>query len=482
MNKTTFDASMLAFALDRTMAEPLQVQLAGHLRRLILTGRVGPGARLPSSRALAGELSVSRVTIVAAMEQLISEGYAESRRGSGLFVSGDLPDNLLQVGHISPSPGLSPAAPMADPLPVRPFQAGAPDPALFPHRDWARLLDTIWRRPEPALLANADPLGWAPLRIAIAAHLDLWRGIACSPQQVIITSGAVEAINLLARAMFRSGDRVLIEEPGYRAMRRALELNGLQCRPVPVDTQGFKTGALSDTEYPVKGVAVTPSRHYPLGATMPLSRRLELLDWARRTGGIVIEDDFDSEYRYQGRPLPALMSLDEDDCVVYIGSFSKVLSSSLRLGFMVVPETMLVAVSQLLAETGSSAALTAQPVLARFMQDGGFAAHIRRMRRIYARRQAKLISSAATYLDGLLELRPVAAGMHLVAELAPALAERLDDADIAAQAAGDAITLQPLSSFYADTPLKQGLIMGFAGFDEAAIEAGAERLGRVLRR
>ncbi len=477
MNKTTFDASMLAFALDRTMAEPLQVQLAGHLRRLILTGRVGPGARLPSSRVLADELSVSRVTIVAAMEQLISEGYAESRRGSGLYVSGDLPENLLQVGNVGPPPSAS----MAMPVPVRPFQAGAPDTALFPHRDWARLLDTIWRRPEPALLANADPLGWAPLRAAIAEHLNLWRGIACSPHQVIVTSGAVEAINLLARTVFRSGDRVLIEEPGYRAMRRALELNGLQCQPVPVDAHGFDTTSLTSGATPAKGVAVTPSRHYPLGATLPLSRRLELLDWARRTGGIVIEDDFDSEYRYQGRPLPALMSLDDDDCVVYVGSFSKVLSSSLRIGFMVAPETMLAGISRLLAETGTSAALIAQPVLARFMADGGFAAHIRRMRRIYARRQTKLLAAAAAHLDGLLDVRPAAAGMHLVAELAPALAARMNDASIAARAAGAALTVQPLSSFYAGVPLRQGLIMGFAGFEEAAIEAGAERLGHVLR-
>lgn len=482
MNKTTFDASMLAFALDRTMAEPLQVQLAGHLRRLILTGRVGPGARLPSSRVLADELSVSRVTIVAAMEQLISEGYAESRRGSGLYVSGDLPENLLQVGYDGPPPELPHQAAMAIPVPVRPFQAGAPDPALFPHHDWARLLDAIWRRPEPALLANADPLGWAPLRAAIAEHLGLWRGIACSPHQVIVTSGAVEAINLLARTVFQSGDRILIEEPGYRAMRRALELNGMRCLPVPVDAQGFDSTSLTSAATPATGVVVTPSRHYPLGATLPLSRRLELLDWARRTGGIVIEDDFDSEYRYQGRPLPALMSLDDDDCVVYIGSFSKVLSSSLRLGFMVVPDTMLAGVAGLMAETGTSAALIAQPVLARFMADGGFAAHIRRMRRIYARRQSKLLTVAAAHLDGLLDMKPAAAGMHLVAELTPALAARMNDASIAARAAGSAITVQPLSSFYVGDPLRQGLVMGFAGFKEAEIEAGAERLGRLLRR
>lgn len=481
MNKTIFDASMLAFALDRTMAEPLQVQLAGHLRRLILTGRAGPGARLPSSRVLADELSVSRVTIVAAMEQLISEGYAESRRGSGLYVSGDLPENLLQVALVGAPPASPPPTSMAMPVPVRPFQAGAPDPALFPHREWARLLDTIWRRPEPALLANADPLGWAPLRAAIAEHLNLWRGIACGPHQVIVTSGAVEAINLLARTVFRSGDRVLIEEPGYRAMRRALELNGLQCQPVPVDAHGFDTTSLTGGANSAMGAVVTPSRHYPLGATLPLSRRLELLDWARRTGGIVIEDDFDSEYRYRGRPLPALMSLDDDDCVVYIGSFSKVLSSSLRLGFMVVPDKMLAGVAGLMAETGTSAALIAQPVLARFMADGGFAAHIRRMRRIYARRQSKLLAVAAAYLDGLLDMKPAAAGMHLIAELTPALAARMNDASIAARAAGSAITVQPLSSFYAGNPLRQGLVMGFAGFDEAEIEAGAERLGRVLR-
>lgn len=494
MNKTTSDAALLALSLERGGPEPLHVQLVQHLRRLILAGRLDPGMKLPSSRALAEELSVSRVTVVAAMDQLISEGYAEGRRGAGVFVSADLPEHVLQ----SPGAGAWPApadAPLAGPAPVRPFQVAAPDLTLFPHRAWARLLDRVWRAPAPALLANADPLGWAPLREAIAEHLGLWRGITCAPRQVVITSGAVEAIDLLARTAFRPGDGVLIEEPGYGVLRRALSRNGLACHPVAVDEQGFDI-ARGETQAPAaRGVVVTASRHYPLGVTLPLARRLELLDWARRRGGLIIEDDYDSEYRYQGRPLPALMSLDAgglhaggldaggfDDGgrVAYLGSFSKVLAPSLRLGFLVVPGAMAPAVGAAMADTGPRASLLAQPALARFMADGSFAAHIRRMRRIYARRQRALVAALQARLGGLLEVAPAPAGMHLVAGLAPALARRMDDAEAAARAAGAGVTVQPLSSYFAGPPLRQGLILGYAGFDEMAMTAGLDRLKRAL--
>ena len=479
MDKSTSDAAVLSIALDRSSGEPLQVQLSEQLRRLILAGTFRRGAKLPSSRSLAADLAVSRVTVVAAMEQLVSEGYADPRRGSGLYVPAELPDHVLQ--RSAPEPTTARCAPAEPPHPIRPFQTGAPDPMLFPHRHWARLLDQTWRSPEPALLSNADPLGWAPLREQIADHLRLWRGIACSPGQIVITSGAVEAVSLLARAAFAPGDRVFVEDPGYRTLWHALALNGLVPAPVRVDHLGFDVAAAVADERAGAGVVVTPSRHYPLGVTLPLSRRLALLNWAQRTGGLVIEDDYDSEYRYHGRPLPALMSLDDSNRVVYIGSFSKVLASSLRLGFLVVPVPMIGQVVSAVKQTGPSASLVPQPVLARFMAEGDFAAHIRRTRRIYARRQAALIADLEAHFADLLDFEPAPAGMHLVADLKPALQRRATDAEIVERAGQAGLSVASLSSYFAGQSRAQGLVLGYAGFDEPAIEDGVRRLEAVLQ-
>ncbi len=479
MNKTTSDAALLALTLDRTAGEPLHMQLAQGLRERILTGRISPGARLPSSRLLAEELAVSRVTVVTAMDQLISEGYAEGRHGAGVFVAADLPEEVLQA-----APAAGPAVsdePLPPPMPMRPFRPAAPDLNLFPHADWAKLLERVWRDPEPALLADADPLGWAPLRRAIAGHLNQWRGITCSPHQVIITSGAAEALDLLARAVLKAGDPVYIEEPGYRILRRALALAGLHPVPVPVDDSGFDVAAGETAEPDARAAVVTPSRQYPLGMTMPLARRLELIGWARRTGGLIVEDDYDSEYRYQGQPLPAMMSLEgAGDRVIYLGSFSKVMWPSLRIGFMAVPRGLVEAIGDVLAASAPRASLVAQPALARFMADGSFAAHIRRMRRVYARRQTALLRAIDRHLAALLFADPAPAGMHLIARFTPELAARMSDAEASARAEAAGITAVALSSFFAGAAPEQGLVLGYAGFDEAAIDVAAKRMAEVL--
>ena len=334
--QTTSDAALLGLALDRGAVEPLHAQLAQGLRERILAGRIAPAAKLPSSRQFAAELGVSRVTVVTAIDQLVSEGYAEGRHGSGMYVSADLPEEVLQAQPAAPDIVLD--EPLPAPPAMQPFQPAAPDLDLFPHADWAKLMERVWRAPEQGLLANADPMGWAPLRRAIARHLNQWRGISCSPHQIIVTSGAAEAIDLLARTVFDGGDRVFVEEPGYRILRRSLALAGLEPVPVAIDENGFSIELAESQVGDARAAVVTPSRQYPLGVTMPLARRLELIGWARRTGGLIIEDDYDSEYRYQGRPLPAMMSLEEGaDMVVYIGSFSKVMWPSLRIGFMAVP-------------------------------------------------------------------------------------------------------------------------------------------------
>ncbi len=480
MKQSSSDAALLALTLDREADEPLHVQLTQGLRERILSGRIAPGAKLPSSRQFAAELGVSRVTIVSAIDQLVSEGYAEGRHGSGVYVNADLPEEVLQAAPVKSEITLDEPLPGSEPM--RPFQPAAPDLELFPHTEWAKLMERIWRAPERRLLANADPLGWGPLRVAIARHLNQWRGINCSPRQIIVTSGAAEAIDLLARGTLRGGDRVYMEDPGYRVLRRALMLAGLSPVPVPVDHNGFNVARATATDPGARAAVVTPSRHYPLGMTMPLARRLELIGWARQHDGLVIEDDYDSEYRYQGRPLPAMMSLEEGaDRVIYIGSFSKVMWPSLRLGFMAVPGRLVDDLTEVVSASGPRASLVAQPVLTRFLEDGSLAAHIRRMRRIYAHRQQVLLAAAAHHLEGLLDIAPAPAGMHLIAGLSPAIAARMDDCEASGRAANAGITAFPLSAYYAGSSPRQGLVLGYAGFKDEAIEAAVETLSSVLR-
>ena len=467
--QTNLQAALLALSLDRGGAQPLHAQLTEALRRLILIGQAGPGARLPASRQLAQDLSVSRQTALTALDQLIAEGYLETRPGAGTFVARDLP-------HLVPPSAPDPAGPAPEgPRRLRPFEPGIPDMALFPHAAWARHLDRAWRRPEPALLDRPDPLGWPPLRAAIAAHLAAWRGIACAAGQVVITSGAVETFELLARAAFRPGEAVLTEEPGYAPMRRALLRAGLQTLPMPVDHDG----ALLPEASAARGAIVTPSRHHPTGATMPLPRRLALLDWAQRSRAWVIEDDYDSEFRYTGAPLPALASLAAER-VIYVGSFSKLLSPALRLGYFVAPPALLAPVRAALAETGPRASLVPQPALARFMASGEFATHLRRMRRIYGQRQGALRAALARQLPNHLTAPPDASGMHLLCGIGPAL-RGMPDTEIAARAAEAGLNLRPLSAYWPGGAGPQGLILGYAGFAPEVLEDAVARLARALK-
>ena len=480
MSKSTLNAAILSISLDRDLAEPLHGQLAGYLRKLILERRVGSGERLPSSRSLADELSVSRVTVTTAFDQLISEGYVEGRHGSGMYVAADLPDYKLSVDQGKSTPTNTDN--LVAPEPVRPFETAVPDYENFPHREWARLLDQTWRAPEAALLAKPAPFGWGPLRQAIASHLNDWRGITCSPSQIVITSGLVEAIELISKAALATNGTILVEEPGHHILRKAFELRGHECEPIRVDGNGFNVQKAISEVTRAAAVAVTPSRQFPLGMTLPLARRLKLLDWAKRNNSVIIEDDFDSEYRYAGQPLPALMGLDDQERVIYVGSFSKVMLPTLRLGFVVFPDRLIEKAAKAISETGPRASLLAQPVLARFIETGAFATHIRRMRRLYARRQKVLISALEGEVADLLDVEPASGGMHIIANFTAKLAKRMTDADLSAHANAVGVTAQALSFYYSRKPAQQGLVLGYAGFDETAIEIAVERLGRLVRR
>jgi len=468
IKQANFHAALLAVVLDRSGAEPLHVQLTTALRRMILNGQAHPGQRLPASRQLTADLSVSRSTVLTALDQLTAEGYLTGRRGSGTFVADSLP-------HLSPPVALETKGVRArGSVAVVPFHPSAPDMRAFPHAAWARHLEAVWREPEPGLVQVADPLGWPPLREAIAAHLRAWRGISSAAGQVVITSGAAESFALIAQ-LLPVGSEVHIEDPSFATMRRQVECAGLICRAQAVDGDGFDPSRAGRAAAAI----VTPSRHFPLGMTMPVARRLALLEWAREFDALIVEDDYDSEFRYSGQPLPALTSLDREGRTIYAGSFSKLLSPALRLGYLVVPARLLDAVTSALEVTGSQASLIPQPALARFMESGEFAIHLRRMRRLYGRRRKALAELIGDRLEGWLipDIEP--SGMHLVCGLGPELAH-LSDREVAARANAVGVDVRAVPDYCAGAPTSHGVILGYAGFTEDELARAVELLASVL--
>lgn len=471
MNRPLLGTSASEIGIDRHDREPLQSQIARQIRALVLDGRLKPQAKLPSTRALAEELDVARATIVEAYEQLLGEGYLETRSGSGTRVAAELPEALL-----TSAPARQPAAQATHRAvkrqPARPFRSGLVDWENFPHDDWGRLLGRFWRNPPVTLLEHNDPFGWMALRQAIARHLFEWRGISCSAEQVIVTAGGLDAFDLIGRAVLAEGDEVWIEEPGYPTARRVFSLGGVSVVPVPVDGEGLVVMRGREKAGNARAAFVTPARQYPMGVTMPLARRLELLDWAAEADAIVIEDDYDSEYRYVGRPLPALMSLDKRARVIYSGSFSKVFSPIIRLGYIVVPRALLERFREERLSHGAPPSLMAQPALAEFMTSGEFAIHIRRMRRIYATRREVLIASLEPGDGRLYQIDASPAGLMLLLHLP----QGVSDEAIVARLAGVGIEAQSLSSHFAGRKRAQGLLLSFAGFTEDELKKAAARL------
>lgn len=500
----------------------LHRQLYDRVRELVLGGGLAPGARLPSSRGLARELGCARNTVVAAYDQLLSEGYLEGRHGSGTYVSRVLPEERLAAPR-PPTPrppagvpraaagaetrslsvrgralaALRPGPPRPEARePVRAFTPGIPELDAFPFELWGRLLGRTWRRPPAARALHGDPAGFRPLRAAIARYLCGVRALRCDWTQVIVTSGAQQGLDLAARLLLDPGEAVWIEEPGYPGLRGPLLAAQAELVPLPVDRDGISVAAGRRRAPAARLAVVTPSHQYPLGATMSLARRLALLDWARGSGAWIVEDDYDSEFRYAGRPLAALQGLDADRAgetgagggrVIYLGTFSKIMFPSLRLGYLVVTPDLVAPFAQARAALDDHPSAVAQPALAEFFEAGHFAAHVRRMRLLYGARRECLLAAAERHLGGLLELAPDAAGLHLVARPTPELAARMDDTEAAARAAAAGLATPALSSYHLDRRCggsgapEQGLLLGYAAVTEPEIEAGIETLARALR-
>src|SRR5580658_6095756 len=391
----------------RPKTAPAYRWLYASLRAAILEGRLHPATRLPATRDLACQYRLSRGTIVSAIEQLKSEGYVEARTGSGTYVSNTLPDDLLQV-RSNATPPLPQAEmkprnfstyakrvrlfPSFAPRPSRAFRPNLPALDLFPTTLWAQVAARRLRKVSTNFLLGCEPLGYVPLRRAVADYLSSSRGVNCTADQVAIVSGAQEAFDLVARLFLNPGDRVCMENPGYIGAATVFESLGATILHVPLDEEGMKLR--ETTLRNARLVYVTPGHQFPLGITMSLSRRLQLLETARKSGALILEDDYDSEFRYSGRPVPALQGLDRHGIVLFTGSFSKVLFPSLRLGYLVLPSDLADGVSATLSSTRRHAPLMDQAVLCDFITMGHFGRHRRRTRQIYAERLNVLLQSA----------------------------------------------------------------------------------------
>ena len=446
MARSTVAGVLIPLGLDRAERAPLHRQLYGQLRDMILAGRVAPAERLPSTRELARELGVGRNTILAAFDQLLAEGFLEARVGAGTFVARDLPALAAPVRRRAPtgagaSPrvgrasahGLALGATMARAGPVhRAFVPSLPALDAFPHALWARLLTRSWRGRAADLPIGEEAVDHPALSAAIAAYLGTARAVRAAAGQVLLVGGSQQAIGLAARVLLRPGDQALVEDPGYPGARGALLGADARLVPVPVDDEGLDIERGEGKAPGARLACVTPSHQFPLGAIMSLARRLSLLEWARRRRAWIVEDDYDSEFRYRGRPLAALQGLDESGRVIYVGSFSKTMFPALRLAYLVVPADLVATFRRVRAALGYAASCVAQPAVARFLAEGHLSAHVRRVRQLYLDRQRALVGAAEHHLAGLATVRASDAGMHLVARFGPRLALRLDDRSAAA--------------------------------------------------
>lgn len=456
-------------AFARQAGMPLYRQLHDRIRDAILSGELRPGAKLPSSRVLAAQLPASRTIVQLAYDMLVAEGYLIGRGAKGTIVA---PLASTALGPpVRPAPGAGSNHP-APRRAIQPFQLGLPALDLFPRKLWSRHAARVTRQLGAAEMHFQGPLGLERLRRAVAGYLAVARGVACTAEQVLITAGFQGALAIAAATLLRPGDRVWVEDPGYRPARRVLALLGAQLVPVPVDAEGLEVEVARARAADARMAVITPSHQFPTGVALSLARRSALLQWAREAGAWVIEDDYDSEFRYQGRPLPALQGLDPDGRVLYVGSFSKVLFPALRLGYLVAPATLVEDLAKTRRLLDGHPPMLDQMTVAAFIEDGDFTRHIMAMRALYAERRMALAAALEDVLGDLVRLELTAGGMHLLAHLPPGYrdAEVVERATRAGQAAW------PLSLMAIRRDAEQGLLLGFTGLPAELARSEVEML------
>jgi GntR family transcriptional regulator/MocR family aminotransferase len=447
------------------------------LRAAILDGRLRSGDRLPPTRELAARLSVSRTTVMEAYDRLLSEGFTESHVGSGTRVSTDL--LLTPAPPASPTGALRPREVWASIRVLRvhdqfvefDFTAGIPDTRLFPFGTWRRLQGREWRRSAPGIRGYGEPAGVPMLREAIAAHIAVARGVRCRPDDVIVTNGTQQGLDIVARALLGPGDHVVVEDPGYGPPRRLFASLGFRVTGVRVDAEGLVVDEIPDD---ARLVFVAPSHQFPLGTSMSLRRRIALISWAEGHDAAILEDDYDTEFRFAGRPIEPLQLLDRTGRVIYVGTFSKTLLPTLRVGFVVVPQSIRQAVEAAKFHADSHTSVPIQRTLAAFIEDGSFARHVRRMRSVYRERHDRITTFLRSQLADELEVLPASAGVHVAA-----LAKRHSVDGIAAvaeRARERGVAIEELAEFAVGDNKRSGLLIGYGLIATEHIDEGLHRL------
>lgn len=474
-------------ALDRHGDLPLHRQLSDWFRHAIIDGRLQPGQRVPSTRVLAKELKISRLPVLSAYEQLFAEGYLETFVGAGTCVAQSIHGGAA-VKPAAPAPKPSEtsstlrrfsriALDMQEPTPPwlanqGAFRVGLPALDHFPREIWAKLVNRHVRQMPSIQMTYDEPVGYGPFREAIAHYLATVRGVRCDASQILITTGSQQGLLICALALLEPGMRVWMEEPGYPGARQALQVAGAHIVPVPVDEEGLVVAEGIRRSRQARAAYISPSHQFPLGVTMSATRRIQLLNWAARSGAWIIEDDYDSEYRLAGRPIASLQGLDNDARVIYVGTFSKVVFPALRLGYIVVPHDAMPAFESVRNAMDTFSSTLYQLVMNDFIREGHFARHIRRMRSIYMERRAALLEAIDMHLADRLDVIGAEAGMQLVALLPPGT----DDVAISRAAAKVGVSVRPLSMCYAEPPERGGLIFGYGGASVREIREAVRKL------
>ncbi|WP_234890453.1 MULTISPECIES: PLP-dependent aminotransferase family protein [Sinorhizobium] len=472
-----------AFSIDRASREPIQQQIYTALRDLILRGVLTPGLKLPSSRELSRNILVSRNTVVRAYEQLNSEGYVETRHGAKTYVANIPPPSSPAVRHdISKMAGrVSRFAHAFDPEKRISFSSdrsalrpSTPDVAVFPFTTWNRLFGRYLLHPNVDLFNYNYDLGYPPLQAAIARYIQAYRGVVCEPEQVVVTNGAQAALDLLSRMLLKDGDVVWMEEPGYVNARLVFSAAGADIEPLNVTEEGW--GLQNVPEGNIQLIYTTPSCQHPLGLSMRVEQRLRLLDIANRKAAWIIEDDFDSEYRLFGRSIPAMQGNDKFGLTIYVGTFAKTLFPAIRVGFMVVPQSICEQVKRAALYCGQQVSLPLQATLSDFIMNGHFASHLRRTRRLYAERREAFLKLGHKYLNEWME--PFEADVGI--QIAFRFKRPLDDVAIASKANDMKLNVVPLSRYYYREPIR-GLLLGYAAIDERAMQSHLALLAEVIK-
>ena len=473
----------LSFNLDSEQEVPLYLQLYQQLKMYILTVQVAAGTRLPATRKFAAHLGVARVTVAQAYQLLEKEGFVESRQGAGTFVTAVSPISeteqpfrptlspwgvrmlALEKGHHHPTTQRSEID----------FGFGRSFPHIFPYDIWRRLLARYLSTDDVMLSRYGSVAGFYPLRVALADYLAEWRGVRCTPEQIVVVNGAQQAIDLLARLLLAAGDEVLVETPGYIDAFDLFRVHGAQLRPLPVDQFGFPVQSIPE-DCAAKLAFVTPSNQFPRGGTMPLQRRLELLQWAQTNKVLIVEDDYDGVLRYDGRPLSALQGLDQTGQVIYLGTFSKVLFPALRLSYVVLPSQLVKPFIQAKQVVDRGAPTLTQAAVSDFITEGHFERHLRHLRQAYGQKRQTLEGALQTHLGDSVQYVSVPAGLHIMLDLPV----KIDEGKLVQAARKIGVGLYGGKPYHLQPAPNPSILLGFSGVSESQIEEGVRRLAHVM--